>query len=85
MEQVVLRSLLLGTTAHDVVGYRGDLSTWTELTARVARLRHHVVDRVLIAFPYGMFTRGWGMHFGIDRIGATVFPRDPATRSDRSS
>ena len=27
-----------------------------------------------MAFAYGMFTGGWGMHYGIERIGATVIP-----------
>jgi phenylacetate-CoA ligase len=27
-----------------------------------------------MAFLYGMFTGGWGMHYGIERIGATVIP-----------
>jgi phenylacetate-CoA ligase len=31
-------------------------------------------DRVQVAFLYGMFTGGWGMHHGIERIGATVIP-----------
>jgi phenylacetate-CoA ligase len=31
-------------------------------------------DRVQMAFLYGMFTGGWGMHYGIERIGATVIP-----------
>jgi phosphate transport system permease protein len=27
-----------------------------------------------MAFLYGMFTGGWGMHYGVERIGATVIP-----------
>jgi phenylacetate-CoA ligase len=27
-----------------------------------------------MAFLYGMFTGGWGMHFGIERLGATIIP-----------
>lgn len=80
MEQVVRVHSSSGTTGTPiVVGYtRGDLSTWTELTARVASAAGiTAVDRVQIAFPYGMFTGGWGMHYGIERIGATVFPAGP--------
>jgi phenylacetate-CoA ligase len=66
-----------GTTGKPiVVGYtRGDLNTWTELTARVAAaagVTH--TDRAQMAFGYGMFTGGFGMHYGIERIGATVIP-----------
>jgi len=66
-----------GTTGKPiVVGYtRGDLNTWTELTARVAAeagVTH--TDRAQMAFGYGMFTGGFGMHYGLERIGATVIP-----------
>ncbi|MDO8914704.1 MAG: phenylacetate--CoA ligase [Coriobacteriia bacterium] len=66
-----------GTTGKPiVVGYtKGDLSTWTECTARVAAAAGITsTDRVQMAFLYGMFTGGWGMHYGIERIGATVIP-----------
>jgi len=29
---------------------------------------------VQMVFLYGMFTGGWGMHYGLERIGATMFP-----------
>jgi phenylacetate-CoA ligase len=34
----------------------------------------HRGDLVQMAFMYGMFTGGWGMHYGIERIGATIIP-----------
>ncbi len=59
-----------------VVGYsRGDINTWTELTARVAAAAGvQRGDLVQMAFPYGMSTGGWGLHYGIERIGATIIP-----------
>lgn len=66
-----------GTTGKPVVvGYtRGDLNTWSELTARVAEAGGVSEDDVLqISFGYGMFTGGFGMHQGVERIGATVVP-----------
>ena len=66
-----------GTTGKPlVVGYtRGDLNTWTELTARVAAMAGVTeADRVQMAFGYSMFTGGFGMHYGIERLGATVIP-----------
>jgi phenylacetate-CoA ligase len=59
-----------------VVGYsRGDINTWTELTSRVAAAAGVVRgDLVQMAFPYGMSTGGWGLHYGIERIGATIIP-----------
>lgn len=77
MEKVVRVHSSSGTTGKPiVVGYtRGDLNTWSECTARVASSAGVVEsDRVQMAFLYGMFTGGWGMHYGIERIGATVFP-----------
>jgi phenylacetate-CoA ligase len=59
-----------------VMGYsRGDLSTWSELCARVAvagGARSH--DVAQIAFEYGLTTGGFGMHAGLERVGVTVIP-----------
>ncbi len=77
LEQVVRVHSSSGTTGKPiVVGYtRGDLNTWSELTARIASAAGvTAADRVQMAFLYGMFTGGWGMHYGIERVGATVFP-----------
>lgn len=66
-----------GTTGKPiVVGYtKGDIATWTELTARVASAAGvGGSDRAQMAFGYGMFTGGFGMHYGLERVGATVIP-----------
>jgi phenylacetate-CoA ligase len=59
-----------------VVGYsRGDLNTWSELCARVAvagGARSH--DVAQICFEYGLTTGAFGMHAGLERVGATVIP-----------
>ncbi len=66
-----------GTTGKPtVVGYtRRDLETWANLTARVLAAggvgREDVVQ---IAFGYGLFTGGFGLHYGAERLGATVIP-----------
>ncbi|MCL4079645.1 phenylacetate--CoA ligase [Coriobacteriia bacterium Es71-Z0120] len=77
LDEVVRVHSSSGTTGKPiVVGYtRGDLNTWTELTARIASAAGVTAkDRVQMAFLYSMFTGGWGMHYGIERIGATIFP-----------
>ena len=77
LDEVVRLHSSSGTTGKPiVVGYtRGDVNTWTELTARVSSAAGvHRGDLVQMAFLYGMFTGGWGMHYGIERIGATVIP-----------
>jgi phenylacetate-CoA ligase len=77
MDQVVRIHSSSGTTGKPiVVGYtKGDINTWTELTARVAAAAGVTeADRVQMAFGYGMFTGGFGIHFGVERVGATVIP-----------
>ncbi len=77
MDQVVRIHSSSGTTGKPiVVGYtKGDIATWTELTARVASAAGVVsTDLAQMAFGYGMFTGGFGMHYGLERVGATVIP-----------
>jgi phenylacetate-CoA ligase len=77
LDEVVRVHSSSGTTGKPVVvGYsRGDINTWTDLTARVAAAAGvQRGDLVQMAFPYGMSTAGWGMHYGIERIGATIIP-----------
>ncbi|MDR1320858.1 MAG: phenylacetate--CoA ligase [Gracilibacteraceae bacterium] len=66
-----------GTTGRPVVvGYtRGDMETWTELTARMVTLAGVTGDDTAqIAFNYGLFTGGFGLHYGLERVGAAVIP-----------
>jgi len=66
-----------GTTGKPtVVGYtRKDLDIWVDLVARMvsaAGVQDH--DIAQISFGYGMFTGGFGLHYGLERVGATVVP-----------
>ena len=66
-----------GTTGKPtVVGYtRNDLSTWSNLVARFLTAGGVTrEDVVQIAFGYGLFTGGFGLHYGAERIGASVIP-----------
>jgi len=66
-----------GTTGKPtVVGYtRRDLNTWTELVARMATAAGvSDKDTVQIAFGYGLFTGGFGLHYGCELCGASVIP-----------
>jgi len=66
-----------GTTGRPVVvGYtQKDLNTWTDLTARMVTLAGVTADDVAqIAFNYGLFTGGFGLHYGLERAGALVVP-----------
>jgi phenylacetate-CoA ligase len=66
-----------GTTGTPVVvGYtRNDLHMWAECVARVLAaggITEH--DVVQVAFSYGLFSGGFGLHAGAERIGACVIP-----------
>jgi phenylacetate-CoA ligase len=59
-----------------VVGYsRNDIKTWSNLVARVLTAGGITKDDVIqIAFNYGLFTGAFGLHYGAERIGASVIP-----------
>src|SRR5512145_2118545 len=66
-----------GTTGKPtVVGYtKNDLKTWANLVARVLTAGGITKDDVVqIAFGYGLFTGGFGLHYGAEKIGASVIP-----------
>ncbi|ADH84813.1 phenylacetate--CoA ligase family protein [Desulfurivibrio alkaliphilus] len=66
-----------GTTGQaTVVGYTGnDIKTWSSLTARVLTAAGVGKDDVVqIAFGYGLFTGGFGLHYGAELVGASVIP-----------
>ncbi|MGA1845788.1 phenylacetate--CoA ligase family protein [Deferribacter abyssi] len=66
-----------GTTGKPtVVGYtKRDLETWKNLVARIMVAGGvSKEDIVHIAFTYGLFTGGFGLHYGAEHIGASVIP-----------
>ncbi|HBX23415.1 MAG TPA: phenylacetate--CoA ligase family protein [Desulfotomaculum sp.] len=66
-----------GTTGKPtVVGYtKQDLETWAELVARVATMAGVTdEDVVQITFGYGLFTGAFGLHYGLEKVGATIVP-----------
>ena len=66
-----------GTTGKPtVVGYtRKDISLWSEVVARTLTAAGGGKNDVLhIAYGYGLFTGGLGIHYGAEKIGATVIP-----------
>lgn len=66
-----------GTTGKAVVGgyTRADLDVWTELVCRLCvAAGAHAGDVAQIAFGYGMFTGGFGLHYGLQRAGVAVVP-----------
>jgi phenylacetate-CoA ligase len=59
-----------------VVGYtENDLAYWTEALARSLTSIGIGRDDILqVSYGYGLFTGGLGLHYGAERIGATVVP-----------
>ncbi len=59
-----------------VIGYtRNDLRTWSDLVARVVSAAGVTREDVLqVTFDYGLFTGGFGLHYGAERVGASVIP-----------
>jgi phenylacetate-CoA ligase len=77
LRQVVRLHGSSGTTGKPiVVGYtQRDLEDWSELLARViTQATVSAQDITQIAFGYGLFTGGFGLHYGMEKVGATVVP-----------
>ena len=77
MSSVVRLHASSGTSGRSTVfGYtKRDVETWSELMARslvAAGLTKN--DIIHNAFGYGLFTGGLGLHFGAEKIGASVIP-----------
>lgn len=77
MKNVVRLHASSGTTGKPVVaGYtKGDIEVWSEAIARIVTAGGiDENDVVQISFGYGLFTGGFGLHYGIEKVGATTVP-----------
>lgn len=77
LSEIVRLHASSGTTGKPtVVGYtRKDLSTWSEVMARTLTCAGAARDDIIqIAYGYGLFTGGLGVHYGGEKIGAVVIP-----------
>lgn len=76
-EQVARIHASSGTTGKaTVVGYtKSDLEHWASVGARSLRAAGvRPGDRVHVAYGYGLFTGGLGVHYGAEALGCTVIP-----------
>lgn len=76
-EKVVRVHASSGTTGKmTVVGYtERDISDWAEDAARaLVAAGGTPSDYVHVAYGYGLFTGGMGLHYGAERLGATAIP-----------
>ncbi|MBR7079500.1 MAG: AMP-binding protein, partial [Treponema sp.] len=77
MKDVVRIQSSSGTTGKQiVVGYtKEDLDIWDDCTARqLVAAGADENDTVQVAYGYGLFTGGFGLHGGATKLGATVIP-----------
>jgi phenylacetate-CoA ligase len=77
MNEVVRVHASSGTTGKPtVVGYtRGDIELWAMLIARSIRAAGGKPgDKMHVAYGYGLFTGGLGLHYGAEYLGCTVIP-----------
>ncbi|MGP1587137.1 MAG: phenylacetate--CoA ligase family protein [Treponemataceae bacterium] len=77
LKQVVRLHASSGTTGKQiVVGYtRSDLDIWEDIAARqLVAVGVTSDDFVHIAYGYGLFTGGFGLHGGATKLGCTVIP-----------
>jgi phenylacetate-CoA ligase len=77
MNNIVRIHASSGTTGRPtVVGYsKNDIEMWSENVARclcMAGVNQN--DMVQVAFGYGLFTGGLGLHYGTEYLGATTIP-----------
>jgi phenylacetate-CoA ligase len=77
LEKILRIHASSGTTGKPtVVGYtQKDITSWAECDARALVMaggsRSSIVQ---VAYGYGLFTGGLGMHYGAEKIGASVIP-----------
>lgn len=77
MRDIVRLHASSGTTGKSIVaGYtRSDLEMWAECVARLAvAAGARDTDIVQISFGYSLFTGAFGLHYGLEKIGATIVP-----------
>lgn len=77
MSEIVRVHASSGTTGKPtVVGYtRHDIDMWSELVARAIVSAGGGRNSIMqIAYGYGLFTGGLGIHYGAEKLGAVVVP-----------
>jgi phenylacetate-CoA ligase len=77
MSEIIRLHASSGTTGRPtVVGYsRRDIAVWSEVMARTLTGAGVTKDDFIqIAYGYGLFTGGLGLHYGGEKVGASVIP-----------
>lgn len=77
MKDIVRIHASSGTTGKQtVVGYTAhDIDMWAECAARaLVSVGGTNDDFIHISYGYGLFTGGLGLHYGVEKLGATAIP-----------
>lgn len=77
MRDIVRLHASSGTTGKPITaGYtRADLDNWANMVARLCVAGGAGPDDIAqISFGYGLFTGALGLHYGLEKLGATVVP-----------
>ncbi len=77
LDEIVEFHASSGTTGKPiVVGYtKDDMDVWSDCIARLVQMAGVVPgDIVQMAFGYGMFTGGFGLHYGLQKLGCAMIP-----------
>lgn len=77
MKDIVRVHASSGTTGKPiVVGYtKNDLENWSDCIARLVMAAGGCDEDIAqIVFGYGLFTGGFGLHYGLEKAGITVVP-----------
>lgn len=77
MKKIIRLHASSGTTGKPiVVGYtKNDMENWSESIARLVLAAGGCEDDIAqVVFGYGLFTGGFGLHYGLEKVGITVVP-----------
>lgn len=77
MKNIVRIHASSGTTGKPVVaGYtKSDLANWSNAIARIVTAAGVTDEDIAqVSFGYGLFTGGFGLHYGLEKVGATLVP-----------
>ena len=77
MKDIVRIHASSGTTGKPTVGVytKEDIDVWSDCVARVAAAGGVTDEDIIqISFGYGLFTGALGLHYGLEKLGATVIP-----------
>ncbi len=77
MKKIIRVHASSGTTGKPITcGYtRADIDNWSTCIARILTMAGATDEDIFdVAFGDGLFTGGFGLHYGVEKLGATVVP-----------